>query len=67
MTASFGKWADLGARCRAVAAAGVLLGLAACATGPYDTTELSGLPEQDSEFLRDLSREYVALGDMERA
>ena len=67
MTASFGKLAMVGARCRALAATGIVLGLAACATGPYDSTELSGLPAQDSVFLRDLSSEYVALGDMERA
>lgn len=54
-------------RFRHLAAAGLLLGLAACAVGPYDTAELTGLPPQESPFLRDLSAEYVALGDMERA
>jgi OOP family OmpA-OmpF porin len=52
---------------RRLAAAALLMSVAACAAGPYDTKELSGLPPQDSVFLRDLSSEYAALGDMERA
>ena len=54
-------------RLRPLAVAALLLSVAACAVGPYDTEELSVLPPQDSPFLRDLSGEYVALGDRERA
>ncbi|UUX49245.1 OmpA family protein [Nisaea acidiphila] len=39
----------------------------ACALGPYDTEELKDLPPPDSLFLQELSRQYVELGDMERA
>ncbi|SDF30552.1 MULTISPECIES: OmpA family protein [Thalassobaculum] len=59
--------APLVLRLRRLAVVGALLSLAACAVGPYDTDGLSDLPPQDSPFLRDLSREYAALGDMERA
>lgn len=59
--------APLAHRLRRLAAAGLLLGLAACAVGPYDADQLSDLPPQDSPFLHDLSREYAALGDRERA
>lgn len=48
-----------------VAAAVSLLG--GCAFGPFDADHLAELPPTDSAFLAALSREYVALGDMERA
>lgn len=52
---------------RAAAAFGLILSVAACAVGPYDTGELTELTPPDSPFLQELSREYVALGDRERA
>ena len=48
----------------------VLAGLAAlggCAFGPFDTDHLATVPPPDSAFQAALSREYVELGDMERA
>lgn len=54
-------------RLRAAGSAALLLTLAACATGPYDADAVRELPPQDSAFLAELSREYVALGDLERA
>lgn len=53
------------ARIAIVAAALSLLG--GCAFGPFDTDHLAALPPPDSAFLEALGREYVALGDMERA
>ncbi|MEO9901761.1 OmpA family protein [Nisaea sp.] len=43
------------------------LSVSACAIGPYDADELEGMTPPDSQFLQSLSREYVALGDLERA
>ena len=43
------------------------LSVSACAIGPYDTEELAGLTPPDSQFLQGLSKEYEALGDLERA
>lgn len=52
---------------RATAAGALILSVAACAAGPYDADGLADLPPQDSPFLSELSREYAALGDLERA
>jgi len=41
--------------------------LGGCSLGPFDADGLAGLPPTDSAFLQQLSREYVALGDLERA
>ena len=38
-----------------------------CSFGPYDVDRLAGAAPPDSAFLAALSREYVALGDAERA
>lgn len=67
MTVTFRLPAGLASCVRRFAALCLFMMLAACAVGPYDTDELSSLPPQASPFLRDLSAEYVALGDMERA
>jgi len=49
----------------AVSAAMVLV--AGCSFGPFDVDHLATIPPPDSAFEAALSREYVALGDLERA
>lgn len=51
---------------RAVVLAAVLAA-AGCSLGPFDTDHLASVPPPDSAFQAALSREYVALGDRERA
>lgn len=41
--------------------------VAGCTLGPFDTDHLAATPTPDSAFQAALSREYVALGDLERA
>ncbi len=50
-----------------VAALLLAVSVSACAVGPYDTDDLAGMAAPDSQFLQSLSKEYVALGDLERA
>lgn len=52
---------------RSAIVAAALSVLGGCAFGPFDTDHLASLPPPDSAFLEALGREYVALGDMERA
>lgn len=40
--------------------------LAGCSLGPFDTDHLATVPPLESAFQAALSREYVALGDLER-
>lgn len=52
---------------RGLAISGLSMLAAGCAFGPFDTEHLAAMPPPDSAFDAALSREYVALGDEERA
>lgn len=51
----------------AAAAAIAILALGGCTFGPFDADHLGTLPPPDSAFDAALSREYVTLGNLERA
>lgn len=66
MTSDFPSLSRTSPFLRVFSVLALVLSVSACAIGPYDTEELADLPPPDSVFLQDLSKEYAALGDLER-